>query len=109
MDKEYILADADVSTLACACPCCGATPELYEIHNPVTPNVLKLVVCSTNSLALSDDPSSDLSCPLFSQSAEIELELAGATYKEAVKNWNQYVSLLEMAKSKNAAKIKPAV
>lgn len=109
MDKEYILADADVSTLACACPCCGATPELYEIHNPVTPNVLKLVVCSTSSTELSNNPASDLSCPLFSQSAEIELELAGATYKEAVKNWNQYVSFLETVKIKNAAKIKPAV
>lgn len=103
MQKEYTLADGDVSKLAAKCPCCGATPEIYEVRSKSTPNVLKLIVCSTNSLALSGTPSSvsDLSCPLFSQSDEIEMELAGATYREAVQNWNKFCSLLEQSKLKN--------
>ncbi|MNV78678.1 hypothetical protein D3C71_1721820 [compost metagenome] len=81
----------------CACPCCGAKPELWQFSETPTSDCLKVVMCSTSEGIGPQEGFGNEGCPLYMPNDDFYRP----TQREAIKYWNAFAAALKELQRQN--------
>lgn len=81
-----------------ACPCCGATPGLWQFRETAEGAYLNVVMCSTAERIGPQDGIKNQGCPLSMPSDDFYRP----TQREAIKYWNDFAAALSWRRYTNS-------